>query len=146
MIASSSNNEGPLELGEEPQDSLGTAARVIASGWTAFFLLLALGYAFVDSPNQSEDIADLLVDTVLMAVFLAAALGACVLSWMRPTLRFALFTTTGVAGTTTGVITAGENHWIAALVSGGPYFLAAAVAWFSTGSPRHGTTGRSKRS
>lgn len=133
-------------MGDEPQDRLGIAARVIASGWTAFFLLLALGYAFVDSPNQSEDVADLLVDTILMAVFLAAALGACVLSWMRPTLSFALFTATAVAGTAMGVITAGENHWIAALVSGGPYSLAAAIAWFSTDSLRRGATGRSQRS
>lgn len=108
----------------------------MASGWTALFLLLALGYAFVDSPNQSEDVTDLLVDTILMALLLAAALGACVLSWIRPSLSFALFVATGTAGATIGVITAGENHWIAAMVSGGPYLLAAVLAWFSADS-RH---------
>ena len=116
-------------MGNEPSDRAGLAARVIASGWTALFLLLALAYAFIDDPNQSEDTADLLKDTILMALFLAAALVACVLSWARTSWSVQLFVVIGIAGVVVGVITAGENHWIAALVSGGPYFLAAAIAW-----------------
>lgn len=123
-------------MGNEPSDRAGLAARVIASGWTALFIFLALAYAFVDDPNQSEDIADLLKDTILMALFLAAALGACVVSWARTSSSFWLFVAIGTMGAVVGVVTAGENHWVAALVSGGPYFLAAAIAWFSADSPR----------
>ena len=117
-------------------ERLGIAARVVASGWTALFLLLTLGYAFVDDPNQSEDAADLLLDTMLTALFLAAALGACVLSWISPRLSFVLFIATGTAGIAIGAITAGEGRWIAALVSGSPYLLAAVLAWLSTDSRR----------
>jgi hypothetical protein len=127
-------------VGTKPSDRIGLTARIIASVWTALFLLLALGYAMVDDPNQSEDTADLLMDTILMALFLAAALGACVLSWARTSLSVPLFIAIALAGAIIGIITAGENHWIAALVSGGPYLLAAAIAWFSTDSPRHRNT------
>ena len=123
-------------MGNEPSDRAGLAARVIVSGWTALFIFLALAYSFVDDPNQSEDAADLLMDTMLMALFLAAALGACVVSWARTSLSFVLFVVIALAGAVIGIVTAGENHWIAALVSVGPYLLAAAIAWFSSDSPR----------
>lgn len=119
-----------------PTNRFGLAARIIASGWTALFLLLGLGYAMVDDPNQSENTADLLIDTILMALFLAAALGACVLSWVHTSLSVVLFLVIALAGVIMGIVTAGENHWIAALVSGGPYLLAATLAWLSSNSPR----------
>jgi len=124
----------------DASDRIGLTARITASGCTALFLFLALGYAMVDDPNQSENAADLLVDTILMALFLAAALGACVLSWARPSLSFALFVVTALAGVVIGILTASEDHWITALVSGGPYLLAAAIAWCSNDSPRHRNT------
>ena len=132
--------KGNVLVGNTSRDRAGLAARLIASGWTALFFLLALGYALVDDPNQSEDTADLLMDTILMALFLAAALGACVVSWARTSLSFALFVVIALVGAVVGIVTAGENHWIAAVVSGGPYLLAAVIAWLSDDSPRRRET------
>jgi len=59
-----------------------------------------------------------------------AALLAVGASWWRRSLMVPLMLAAGMLGAVIGIITAGQNHWIAVLTAGGPYLLAAALGWF----------------
>ena len=97
---------------------------LIATLWAVFWALILVLEAF--APGSEEEIAEGDEwEAVAVGVLAVAALVAVGLSWRRRGLLIPLMVAVGLFGVTVGVATAGHNHWIAALVAGGPYLLAA---------------------
>ena len=98
----------------------------IATAWASSFALIVILEGLDPEAPQVEEGQEWEVGAVIVVVM--ASLVAVALSWWRRPLMVRAMLAAGLLGAVIGIITAGQNHWMAVLVAGGPYLLAAALA------------------
>ena len=106
-----------------PAEPITWAARVIgAIGAVMWAIPLVAGVVTGDSSEDGE-----LLESLGVAVLAIANIGAVVLAFRRQRQGGMLLLATGGLFSIFGIATAGRNHWLAALVSGGPFILSGAL-------------------
>jgi hypothetical protein len=104
-------------------------ARVIGLIAATMCLVILIGEAVVEdweATNQADMIAG-----ILIGVFGAIALAGCIISWWRERLAVILLVLTAIGFGIHISIYAGRNHFIAWLMVGFPYLVAAGLLFYS---------------
>ena len=96
---------------------------LLATVWAVFWALILVLEAFASESGDIEEGSEW--EGFAVGGLAAAALVAVALSWRRRELMVPLLAAVGLLGVVVGVVTAGHNHWLAALVAGGAYLIAA---------------------
>ncbi|MEZ4503923.1 MAG: hypothetical protein R3C39_14970 [Dehalococcoidia bacterium] len=103
-------------------------SRVLATVYALFFAaILVLETLF---PPDVEIAEGQEWEGVTVGVLGTAAVAAAIAAWRHQEWTFRLMLGLAIAGALLGLITAGSNQWLAVLTAGGPYAVAAALAWF----------------
>jgi hypothetical protein len=97
--------------------------RLLATGFTLFFLILALGDAATEGPALSTE-------GIAVALVLGLAMLAVILAWWDAALGALALAVVGLAMAILVAVTANRNQVPVAIVLGGPYVLSAALLWF----------------
>ncbi len=107
----------PVRTKRPKSSGWGVAARIVgttASIWWVFILVASLIAEGFDSIEAEG--------TVLVALIFFAVIGVAI-GFTREDIGGVIALLAGVALGVFAVITAGRNHWLAVLVSGGPFIL-----------------------
>ncbi len=105
------------------------AGRALATGFTVFFLALALGDAATEGPA-------LTTEGIAVALVLGLAMLAVILAWWDAALGAPALAVVGLAMAILVLVIANRNQVPVAIVLGGPYVISAALLWFGNAGLR----------
>jgi len=99
------------------------AGRALATAFTAFFLLFAIGEAATEGPGLSAE-------GIGVALVAALAALAVVIAWRDAALGAAAFAAVGLAFAILVAVTAEANQVRAMAIMSSPYFISSILVWF----------------
>ena len=96
--------------------------RLLATGFTAFFLLLALREVATDGHSFSAE-------AIGIAIVLGLAVLAVVIAWWEPSLGIYALAAVGLAIAILVAVTAEEDQEVGVVAMSGPYLLSSILIW-----------------